>query len=235
MLNLLLRIYRRIAAIVSRRPALTENGERVDINLNSKPRYALMDMYQKSHYKRYVFAKQFVRPGMACGDFACGSGYGSALLAETAGRVTGVDIKQRVIDSVARRYAGLHNVEFVCRDLRTIAYDKEFDLIVSFETIEHIAEQDVIGVFRNFSNALKSGGILIFSTPYLQKRTPEAVAMGFHQIFDIDEAKIVSWLKATGFFAEKVFYQNYRSHDVVASLADKDFVICVARTTEAAA
>lgn len=235
MLNLLLRIYRRFAAVVSGHSALTENGERVDINLKSKPHYALMDMYQKSHYKRYVFAKQFVRPGMACGDFACGSGYGSALLAETAGRVTAVDIKQHVIDTVAGRYAGLHNVEFVCRDLRTIAYDKEFDLIASFETIEHMAERDVIGLFKNFSRALKNGGILIFSTPYLQKSTPEAVAMGFHLTFDIDEAKIASWLEPTGFSPEKFFYQNYQSHDVMASLADKDFVICIARKTEAAA
>jgi 2-polyprenyl-3-methyl-5-hydroxy-6-metoxy-1,4-benzoquinol methylase len=233
--NLLLRIYRRIAAFISGNSALSENGERVDINLRSKPHYALMDMYQKSHYKRYVFARQFVRSGMACGDFACGSGYGSALLAETAGRVTGVDIKQHVIDTVAGRYAGLHNVEFVCRDLRTIAYDREFDLVVSFETIEHIAEQDVIGLFKNFSRALKDGGILIFSTPYLQKRTPEAVTMGFHLTFDIDEAKIVSWLEPTGLSPEKFFYQNYQMHDVVAALADKEFVICVARKTEAAA
>ena len=52
MLNLLLRIYRRIAAIVSGPSALAESGERVDINLKSRPHYALMDMYQKSHYKR---------------------------------------------------------------------------------------------------------------------------------------------------------------------------------------
>lgn len=235
MLSLLLRVYRHVVAIVSGQPELTEDGERVDINLKSKPRYALMDMYQKNHYKRYVFAKQFVQPGMVCGDFACGSGYGSALLAETASRVTGIDIKQHVIDTVALRYADLRNVEFVCCDLRTIAYDKEFDLVVSFETIEHIAEQDVIGVFKNFARALKSGGILIFSTPYLQKRTPEAVAMGFHQIFNIDETRIASWLEPAGFSTEKVLYQNYRSHEVTASLKDKDFVICVAKKTEAAA
>lgn len=235
MLDLLLRIHRRIAAAVFGHSALAENGERVDINLKSKPRYALMDMYQKSHYKRYAFAKQYVRPGMTCGDFACGSGYGGALLAETAARVVAIDIKQHVIDTVAARYAGLHNVEFVCRDLRTIAYDREFDLIASFETIEHVAEQDVIALFRNFSSALKNGGILIFSTPYLQKRTPEAVAMGFHLTFDIDEARIISWLEAAGLSPEKFFYQNYRSHDVAASLADKDFVVCVARKTEAAA
>lgn len=119
--------------------------------------------------------------------------------------------------------------------MRTIAYDKEFDLIVSFEAIEHMAEQDVIGLFENFSRTLKNSGILIFSTPYLQKRTPEAVVMGFHLAFDIDEARIASWLEPAGFSPEKFFYQNYQSHDVVASLADKDFVICVARKKEAAA
>lgn len=113
MLNLLIRIYRRIAAVVSGHSALTENGERVDINLKSKPRYALTDTSQKSHYKRYVFARQFVRPGMACGDFACGSGYDSALLAETTRKVTAIDIKQHVIDRVTGRYAGSHHVESV--------------------------------------------------------------------------------------------------------------------------
>ncbi len=235
MLGLLGRILRRLQAIFIGPSALAENGERVDIDLSSKPHYALMDMYQKSHYKRYLFARQYVRAGMVCGDFACGSGYGSALLAETADKVTGIDIKQNVIDAVADRYAKLHNVEFLCDDLRSIEFDGVYHLISSFETIEHVQEDDVIRLFRNFSRALKPDGILIFSTPYLQKRSREAVELGFHLTFDIDEAKIRSWLARAGLSPESFFYQNYKSHDVVKSLPDKDFVVCVARKADAAA
>ncbi|MHB8138206.1 MAG: class I SAM-dependent methyltransferase [Smithellaceae bacterium] len=232
MFDLLLRIYRRL--VHSTPSPLSDSGERVDIDLCSNPHYALMDLYQKSHYKRYVFAKQYVQQGMVCGDFACGSGYGSAMLAQAAGKVTGVDIKQHVVDAVSERYSKLHNVEFVCHDLRHITFDNVYDLIVSFETIEHVEEHDVIGLFNNFSRALKNGGILIFSTPYLQKRSREAIEMGFHLTFDVDEEKIASWLAQTGFSPERFLYQSYKSHDVVTSLADKDFVLCVARKTEVA-
>jgi len=231
MLNLLYRIYRRLVPISTIPSPLSENGERVDIDLCSKPLYTLMDMYQKSHYKRYVFAKRYVRPGMVCGDFACGSGYGSALLAEVADRVTGIDIKQSVVDVVAKRYAARTNIQFICHDLRAITFDSDYDIIVSFETVEHVAEQDVIVLFRNYAKALKSGGTLIFSTPYLQKRTREAIEMGFHLTFEIDETKISDWLVQAGLSPESFFYQNYKAHDVVTSLADKDFIICIAKKT----
>jgi len=230
--RLLRSLYERLVLRLNSRSALYENGERIDIDLNARPRYALMDMYQKSHYQRYLFAKRYVRPGMVCGDFACGSGYGSALLAQTAARVTAVDIKPHVIDAVASRYANLHNVEFICHDLRSIVFDKIYDLIVSFETVEHVEEPDVAGLFRNFARALKNGGILIFSTPYLQPRTRAAVEMGFHHVFDIDEAKIRTWLAQAGLFPERFFYQNYESHEVVESLPDKAIVVCVAKRTE---
>lgn len=235
MLDLPSRILRRLYSSLTGPSPLAEDGERVDIDLSSKPHYALMDMYQKSHYKRYLFAKKYVRPGMICGDFACGSGYGSVMLAETAAKVTGIDIKQNVIETVANRYAALRNVEFVCHDLRTIEFDVEYDLITSFETIEHVEANEVIGLFRNFSRALKHEGTLIFSTPYRQKKSREAVELGFHLTFDIDEATIRSWLAQAGLAPEGFFYQNYKSHDVVASLPDKDFIVCIAKKVNAPA
>jgi 2-polyprenyl-3-methyl-5-hydroxy-6-metoxy-1,4-benzoquinol methylase len=227
--NLIYRIYRRLIQSIVRPSSLSESGERVDIDLCSKLHYALMDIYQKSHYKRYIFAKQYVFPGMICGDFACGSGYGSVLLAEEAGRVTGVDINPYVVDTVIKRYATRKNIEFVCSDLRVITFDNIFDLIVSFETVEHIEECNVVGLFKNISKALKNDGVLIFSTPYLQTRTLEGLEMGFHLIFDIDETKIKSWLAQAGLSLEGFFYQSYKVHEVVPSLTDKDFIICISR------
>lgn len=231
---MLSRIFRRLVDFIRRPSELTENGERIDINLSSKSHYFLMDMYQKSHYHRYLFAKQFVSPESVCGDFACGSGYGSVLLAEGGRRVVGIDIKPKIIETISKRYANKSNVEFICQDLRRISYDSEFDLIVSFETIEHLEEKEVIGLLRSFSKALKPGGVLVFSTPYLQKRTLTAVEMGFHLTFDIDEKKLSKWLIDTDLTIEHCFYQNYSSHKVVSTIEKKDFILCIAKKYMAA-
>lgn len=208
---------------------LSENGERVDIDLCSDVSYEKMDMYQKNHFQRYIFAKKFVKPRMNCGDFACGSGYGSALLAETASTVTGIDIKKHVVEKISDRYSSISNLKFVCQDLLKIDYDGVFDLIASFETVEHVKEHEVITLFKNFSKALKENGILIFSTPYLQKKSKEAIELGFHQTFDIDEQKIASWLSQTNFNLESYFYQNYKTHEITPTADPKVIVICIAR------
>jgi len=166
---------------------------------------------------------------MSCGDFACGTGYGSIMLAQRCTRVIGVDINPDVIGAIKERYRSIPNVEFVCRDLLEISYSGVFDLIASFETIEHIAADRVIELLSRFAEALKPGGLLIFSVPYLQARTKEAVAMGFHQIFDIDERTIENWLGEVGVVPEKYYYQNYQSHEVCRELPHRDFVVCLAR------
>ena len=208
---------------------LSANGERVDINLTTSPNTEAMDMYEVSHYKRYLFAKQYVVDGMVCGDFACGSGYGSVLLGDIAQQVIGIDISQNVIDEVTSRYLHLTNIKFFCKDLRNINFIEEFDLITSFETIEHVAPNDAVQMLKNFSRGLKQDGTLIFSTPYLQKRSNVAIKLGFHLTFNIDEAMVASWLDEAGLFCEKYYYQNYITHEVTQELVAKDFIICIAK------
>src|SRR5208337_4782546 len=101
-----------IAASIARRAPydfgksnpLGENGERVDIRLDHRVKFEELDIYQKSHWKRYEFASSLVDVGDVCGDFACGTGYGSVMLSEKARAVIAVDIDAQVIDAVRRRY-----------------------------------------------------------------------------------------------------------------------------------
>jgi 2-polyprenyl-3-methyl-5-hydroxy-6-metoxy-1,4-benzoquinol methylase len=201
----------------------------VDIDLNANPLYAFMDVYQKNHYMRYRFAKKFMTSNMVCGDFACGSGYGSALLAKVTQAVVGGDIKKSVIDEISKRYASTPNLEFKCIDLRDASWCDEFDSIVSFETVEHVEEFDIPKIMENFSKALKPDGLLIFSTPYMQKRSKEAMEMGFHLTFDINEEKISGWLEQAKFTLVEFYYQNYSTHTIKKFLDQKDIILCIAR------
>ena len=124
------------------------------------------------HWHRYHFASRWV-DGKQVLDLACGEGYGSALLARRASRVTGVDISQQAIDHARRAYASLANAEFIAGSCVKIpAPDASFDVAVSFETLEHIAEQEAF--LAELARVLKPEGVLIVSCPnkaeYTDKR-----------------------------------------------------------------
>lgn len=202
-------------------------GERVDINLNERIIFGNLDMYQKSHFKRYEFALKNVDKEDVCGDFACGTGYGTIMLADKARKVTGIDLNKDVISEISQRYNKVTNAIFINLNLLLIDYKNEFDKIVSFETLEHFEEENIIKLMSLFYNALKPGGKLLFSTPYMQIESEKARKMGFHLTFDIDEAKIEKWVKKIGFNVVEYRYQNYKNHEILSEIEKKEFIICV--------
>lgn len=112
-------------------------------------------------------------------DAGCGAGYGSALLASTATRVVGVDRSAEAIAYARRRYAAA-GVEFVEGDLLALDFpDASFDVVCSFETIEHLPDRDAF--LREMRRALRPGGALLLSTPRVETTT-EAPANPFHEV-----------------------------------------------------
>lgn len=229
-------IYKKLKIIfVSRRPydfnksnPLGGNGERVDINLNERINFESLDVYQKNHFRRYEFAREIVNAGDVCGDFACGTGYGTVLIARKAKLVIGADLNTEVITKIKERYINDSNVTFLNENLLNLSYTNFFDSIISFETLEHFDEANIKKLLLIYKNALKKKGKIIFSTPFMQEKSDEAIKMGFHLTFYIDEQKIGEWLRESGFRIKMINYQNYDSHDIKNDLEKKDFIICVA-------
>jgi SAM-dependent methyltransferase len=116
------------------------------------------------HVERYLFARQHVRSGDSVLDAASGSGFGSELLAQRAAQVVGLELNQHAL-AYAVRHHSLPNIDYIRADLNVPVpiRDGSFDLIVSFETIEHIEDQ--VRLIREFSRLLRAGGLAIISTP----------------------------------------------------------------------
>ena len=204
-------------------------GERVDFTYHPQLKTSKLDVYQINHYRRYEFACKQINSGDVCGDFACGSGYGSAMLSQKAQKVIGIDIDQKVITAIQQRYAHLGHLEYHCKNLLDLGFDNQFDNIISFETLEHFEEEEIKKILNLFSRALKKGGKIIFSTPYMQADDEAARNLGFHKTFYINEDKIKSWLPNAGLENLSFSYQNYQTHEIKSKLRQTDFIICVAQ------
>src|SRR6476646_11769522 len=117
------------------------------------------------HWHRYAFARSFVG-GRRVLDVACGEGYGSALLGGVAAHVTGVDIDLRTLAHARAAYAGRANVEFIEGSAAALPLpDASVDVVVSFETIEHLPALDQPRMLAEFARVLSSDGFLILSSP----------------------------------------------------------------------
>jgi ubiquinone/menaquinone biosynthesis C-methylase UbiE len=127
------------------------------------------------HWHRYHFAARWAK-GKRVLDIACGEGYGSALLARHAAQVTGVDVSQDAVDHAKRAYAGLGNARFLKGSCTAIPVaDGSVDVAISFETLEHIHEQEEF--LAELDRVLAPGGVLLISCPnkaeYTDKRHTE--------------------------------------------------------------
>jgi ubiquinone/menaquinone biosynthesis C-methylase UbiE len=127
------------------------------------------------HWHRYHFALRWAK-GKRVLDIACGEGYGSALLARHAAHVTGVDVSQDAVDHAKRAYAALGNARFLKGSCTAIPLaGQSVDLAISFETLEHIREQEEF--LAELDRVLAPGGVLLISCPnkaeYTDKRHTE--------------------------------------------------------------
>lgn len=123
----------------------------------------ISEIERNLHVARYVFASSLNLGGRVL-DCACGTGYGTEILAQEGGRVViGADISREVIER-ARELCTSPRVCFVQADISLPdQLPHPFTAIVSFETIEHVPNPDA--ALRHFGEALELGGILVISTP----------------------------------------------------------------------
>jgi SAM-dependent methyltransferase len=136
-------------------PPLALTGERT-----------LPDVPEENYwFRRHLAVYRWVSEhcaGQRVVDMACGEGYGSAVLAEAAGEVVGVDANPEAFEHARLRYRAA-NLRFERALVEEFDDGAPYDAIVFLQTIEHVDEPEQL--LSRFASMLAPGGAAYVTTP----------------------------------------------------------------------
>jgi O-antigen biosynthesis protein len=135
------------------------------------------------HKQRYLSILDMA-DGKTVLDIASGEGYGTHILASKAKQVFGVDINPDLVEHAAGKYQG-ENIRFFHGSVTQIPLGPDsVDLIVSFETLEHVSEEMQQQFLLEVKRVLKRAGVFIVSTPDKKNYTDR---YDYHNKFHVHE------------------------------------------------
>ncbi len=149
--------------------------------------------YWGEHAARYRFALPFVEK-MSVLDIACGTGYGIGMLRSRAKFVAGVDIDPAAA-AEAKTECGENGAVLLGNGLGLPFEDGTFDVITSFETLEHLHDRRLF--LAELKRVIRAGGVLILSTPNANYSQPVngIPANPFH-IYEYKPGELLNELEA---------------------------------------
>jgi 2-polyprenyl-3-methyl-5-hydroxy-6-metoxy-1,4-benzoquinol methylase len=145
-------------------PPLALTGERT-----------LPDVPEENYwFRRHLVVYEWIAArvaGQRVIDMACGEGYGSEVLAQSAASVTGVDANPEAYEHARLRYRRA-NLRF--ERALVEAFSEHADAIVFLQTIEHLREPGA--ALDHFRSLLEGDGTVYVSTPNVLSLAPAGAA-----------------------------------------------------------
>ena len=164
------------------------------------------------HWHRYC-AVLPAAAGKRVLDCACGEGYGTMLIAGNAAEVTGIDVDSAAVLHATLRYAERPNLRFIQGSCAALPLaDESVDLVISFETIEHIAQQDAM--LAEFRRVLVPEGILVISSPNKPVYSGETGYVNEYHVRELTREELKAMLGAP--FPQQAWYgQRVLAHSML--------------------
>lgn len=163
------------------------------------------------HWHRYLIAQQYVK-GARVLDVASGEGYGSHLLSLHAASVVGVDVSADAVAHATSRYPATNLRYLTASCFQIPEPDASFDVIISFETIEHIMEHEAF--LLEVDRLLAPDGLFIISSPNRPQYSDRTGYKNEFHVKELDRAELKTLLDPH-FSAQRWFAQRAAFHSMV--------------------
>lgn len=122
-----------------------------------------------------------IQSNMKVLEIGCGIGTLTSLLAPalSSGELMANDISPKSVEIAKKNLSAYSNIEFVTGDMVTLAVNKQFDLIVMPDVLEHIPMDSHAVLFAKLAKLLKPEGFIFIHIPnpnyqvWANQHTPE--------------------------------------------------------------
>ncbi|EIJ81332.1 putative glycosyltransferase [Bacillus methanolicus PB1] len=173
------------------------------------------------HLQRYYSVLNLVKENVVL-DIACGEGYGSDLIANHAKFVYGIDIDQETVEHASNKYKR-DNLQFKNASVVKIPLkDHSLDVVVSFETIEHVNEHEQHLFLKEVKRLLKNDGIFIISTPDKRMYSDIPNYKNPFHVKEFYEDEFLNFLK-TYFSYVDLYYQKNQMTYILSNYKNTNF------------
>jgi len=155
---------------------------------------------------RYKFACKWMREGDDVLEIGCGEGFGCHFFAKHVRSATGLDIDPETVARCNANYQR-ENLRYIEGDIidPPTTPEPSYDMVVSFEMIEHVDHASGKKMAANVAAYLKPGGMAILSTP--RAREDRSVSRQAMHVFEYDYDTLIATL-SPHFQRVMVFCQN---------------------------
>lgn len=111
-----------------------------------------------------LFAKEFVADKKVL-EIGCGTGYGANELSKCVSFLAAIDVSEENILYCQTKYSKDRSV-FILGDGISLPFKAgTFDVVMSFQVIEHIPSKTALNYLAEIKRVMKPGGVFILSTP----------------------------------------------------------------------
>ena len=206
-----------------------------DFSLNSGERQVATSIegIRKDHIYRYEKGIEAIKKHLKIkalqngADVFCGNGYGSYLIAKAFPQVKllSIDGSKEAIE-LAKQFYASENTEFKQQFFPFKLKKNMYNFIFSLESIEHIKEDQLF--IKTLTSAIKKGGLLILSTPNIEKIDLKINCNHFHERH-YKTNDIIELLKKYNFELQEIYGQDTyiidREGHCVDVLNDEEMVL----------
>jgi 2-polyprenyl-3-methyl-5-hydroxy-6-metoxy-1,4-benzoquinol methylase len=133
---------------------------------------------QFAHYLRWTHVLKRARIGMKVLDFGCGSGnllevfYRNRFKLE---KYLGLDVREKTIEQANEKFKMVPWSLFKSKDLcGDIEINNDWDMICSFEVVEHIGKQNIDKFLQNIKSCCNENTKVLISTPNYDEKVGAA-------------------------------------------------------------
>lgn len=146
-----------------------QKGERLVLKTEWEMAKRRGDFSTLAHLQRYEWVIKELRSQKVNTllDMGCGSGYGTERVAKELDIpfVAGIDVSENAIEFASKHYHG-PNLWFKKMDACALRFPREFfDVIISFDVLEHLVPYEQHLFLVNMSNVVKKSGVWYLGCP----------------------------------------------------------------------